>query len=159
MVTENKHLFFSSISFFQISYKTIWLKTWSWYKTHWKMKSGRVLIGIYQKIRIKNLNGGSVRSDLKKLDSFTLEASKNHLFRNFLRNGRVRVMGYYLFRKKTFMNQVDRFDLKINFARQKISVKLIGLPFRSSWIKTEKVTFTGYFKACLLPNNWLLMCN
>ena len=32
-----------------------------------------------------------MRSDLKKLDSFTLETSKNHLIRNFLRNGRLRV--------------------------------------------------------------------
>ena len=32
-----------------------------------------------------------MKSDLKKLDSFTLETSKNHLIRNFLRNGRVRV--------------------------------------------------------------------
>ena len=43
-------------------------------------------------MRIKNLRGGgSVRSDLKKLDSFTLEMSKNHLISNFLRNGRLRV--------------------------------------------------------------------
>ena len=34
----------------------------------------------------------SVRPDLKKkLDSFTLEMSKNNLIRNFLRNGRLRV--------------------------------------------------------------------
>ena len=32
-----------------------------------------------------------MRSDLKKLDSFTLEMSKNHLIRSFLRNGRLRV--------------------------------------------------------------------
>ena len=32
-----------------------------------------------------------MRSDLEKLDSFTSEASKNHLIRNFLRNGRLRV--------------------------------------------------------------------
>ena len=32
-----------------------------------------------------------MRSDLKKLDSFTLETSKNYLNRNFLGNGRVRV--------------------------------------------------------------------
>ena len=37
-------------------------------------------------MRVKNL-----RSDLKKLDSFTLETSKNHPIRNFLRNGRLRV--------------------------------------------------------------------
>ena len=54
------------------------------------MKSGRALIGIFQKMRIKNLRG-SVRSDLTKLDYFTLEMSKNHLIRNFLRNGRLRV--------------------------------------------------------------------
>ena len=34
-----------------------------------------------------------MRSDLKKLDSLTLETSKNHLIRNFLRNGRLRVNG------------------------------------------------------------------
>ena len=32
--------------------------------------------------------GGSVRSG-KKIDSFTLETSKNHLVRNFLRKGRL----------------------------------------------------------------------
>ena len=32
-----------------------------------------------------------MRSDFKKLDSFTLETSKNHLIRTFLRNGRLRV--------------------------------------------------------------------
>ena len=31
-----------------------------------------------------------MRSDLKKFDSFTLEMSKNHLIRTFLRNGRLR---------------------------------------------------------------------
>ena len=35
---------------------------------------------------------GSVRSDLKRLDFFTLETSKNHLIRNFLRNESVRVI-------------------------------------------------------------------
>ena len=54
------------------------------------MKSGRAKIGIFQKMRIKNLMWASeVR--LKKLDSFTLETSKNHLIRNFLRSGRLRV--------------------------------------------------------------------
>ena len=33
----------------------------------------------------------SVRSDFKNLDSFTLVTSKNHIIRNFLRNGRVRL--------------------------------------------------------------------
>ena len=32
-------------------------------------------------------------SDLKKLDFFTLEMSKNHLISTFLRNGRLRVKG------------------------------------------------------------------
>ena len=35
--------------------------------------------------------GGSVRSDFKKRDSFTLKTSKNHLIRDFLRNRRVRL--------------------------------------------------------------------
>ena len=48
-------------------------------------------------MRIKNLGGrGSVRSDLKKLDSFTLGTSKNLLIRNFLRNGLERVK-FHLF--------------------------------------------------------------
>ena len=42
-------------------------------------------------MRIKNLMGGQWGPILKKLDSFTLEMSKNHLIRNFLRNGRLRV--------------------------------------------------------------------
>ena len=41
-------------------------------------------------MRIKNLRGVS-DSDLEKLDSLTLETSKNHLIRSFLRNERLRV--------------------------------------------------------------------
>ena len=37
-----------------------------------------------------------MRSDLKKLDSFTLETSKNHLIRSFLRNGRLRVKDFLM---------------------------------------------------------------
>ena len=40
-------------------------------------------------MRIKNLEGHW--GPIKKLDSFTFETSKNHLIRNFLRNGRLRV--------------------------------------------------------------------
>ena len=42
-------------------------------------------------MRIKNLSGGQWGPIEKKLDSFTLETSKNHLIRNFLRNERLRV--------------------------------------------------------------------
>ena len=61
------------------------------------MKSGRALIGTFETMRIKNRMGVSdVR--FKKLDSLTLEKSKNHLIRNFLRNGRLRVKtGTYVF--------------------------------------------------------------
>ena len=58
------------------------------------MKDERALISIFQKMRIKNRRR-SVGSDLKKLDSFTLETSKNHLIRNFLRNGRLRVNRHF----------------------------------------------------------------
>ena len=54
------------------------------------MKAGRVSMGIFQKMRVKNPRG-SVKSNLKKLVSFILETSKNHLIPNYLRNGRVRV--------------------------------------------------------------------
>ena len=54
------------------------------------MTARRAEIGIFQKMRIKNLRGVSeVR--LKKLEFFTLETLKNHLIHNFLRNGRMRV--------------------------------------------------------------------
>ena len=54
------------------------------------MKSGTALISILQKMRIKNLMGVSeVR--LKKIDSFPLETSKNHVIRNFLHNERLGV--------------------------------------------------------------------
>ena len=57
------------------------------------MKAWKALIDIFQKMRIKNIRGVSeVR--FKKIDSITLEMSKNHLIRNFLRNGRVRVKTY-----------------------------------------------------------------
>ena len=55
------------------------------------MKSGRAQIGIFQKMRIKNLRGVSEVRFKEKLDSFTSETSKNHHIRNFLRNGRLRV--------------------------------------------------------------------
>ena len=41
--------------------------------------------------KLRSCAHSSVTSDLKKIDSFTLETSKNHLMRNFLRNGRLRV--------------------------------------------------------------------
>ena len=87
----NKHRFFSSISFVRISYKTIWHKTWSWYKNQLKNESWKGLNWCFPKDAHKKSEEGSVKSDLKKLDYFTLETSKNHLIRNFLRNGRLRV--------------------------------------------------------------------
>ena len=59
------------------------------------MKAGRAQIGIFQKMRIKNLRGVSeVR--FKKARLLHLGNVKNHLIRNFLRNGRVRVKAAYL---------------------------------------------------------------
>ena len=46
-------------------------------------------------MRIKNLRGVSEVRFKKKLDTFTLETSKKHHIRNFLRNGRLRVMVRY----------------------------------------------------------------
>ena len=56
-------------------------------------------------MRIKNLSGVSeVR--FKKLDYFTLETWKNHLIRNFLRNGRVRVKSCYILLGNKFHNNM-----------------------------------------------------
>ena len=58
-----------------------------------KNESGKGLNWYFSKdAHEKPEGGGSVRSDLKKLSSFTQETSKNHLIRNLLRNGRLRVM-------------------------------------------------------------------
>ena len=38
LVWINIVFFFFSISFVRKSYKTIWLKTWSWYKTQWNLE-------------------------------------------------------------------------------------------------------------------------
>ena len=92
-------------------------------QTHWKIKSERAEIGIQQKMRIKNLRG-SVRSDLKKLDSFTLEKFKNHLIHNFLRNERLRVnkwnCSYKILKVNSSQNQKNQlhsclWDLKLSF--------------------------------------------
>ena len=54
------------------------------------MKPGKAWTSIIQSMRIKKWVVGDVRFK-KKLDSSTLETSKNHLIRIFLRYGRVRV--------------------------------------------------------------------
>ena len=87
----NKHRFFSLISFVRKSYKATWLKTWSSYKNPLKNEIWKGLNRYFPKDAHQKSGGGSVRSDLRNLDSFTLETSKYHLIRNFLRNGRLRV--------------------------------------------------------------------
>ena len=59
-------IFFSSISFVLISYKTIWPKTWSWYKTHWKWNLEELKL-VFSKRCVSKIWGGSVRSGLKIL--------------------------------------------------------------------------------------------
>ena len=55
------------------------------------MKAGTAQIGIFHNDACQKSERWSVMSDLKILDSFTLEMSKNHLIRNCQRNERVRV--------------------------------------------------------------------
>ena len=55
-----------------------------------KFKFGRAKIGIFQKMSIKNLKSAS-----KKIDSFTLETSKNNLICKFLRNEPLRAKKCY----------------------------------------------------------------
>ena len=56
--------------------------------TEWKLEGPKL---VFFKRCASRIWGGSIRSDLKKLDAFTWETSTNHLIRNFLRNERVRV--------------------------------------------------------------------
>ena len=82
-------------------------------------------------MRIKNFR--SVRSDLKKLDSFTLETSKNPLIRTFLRNGRLRVnwrISYWLIlrlRNSSIYLLCDHFLKKIKIEDDDIFNPLIQL--------------------------------
>ena len=50
---------------------------------------------VFTKRCASKMGSGEVRFK-KKLDSFTLETSKTHLIRSFLRNGRLRVNIIYL---------------------------------------------------------------
>ena len=82
------------------------------------MKSERASIGIFQTMRIK-IWWGSVRSDLKKIVSFTLKMSKNYLIRNFPRNGRLSVKIYK-----------DKKDVAINWRLNppELSVRFLSRP-------------------------------
>ena len=64
------------------------------------MKSARVIKSVVSKRCASKIWWGvsEVRFK-KKLDSFNLETSKNHLIRNFQRNGRVRVKQPLLYDK------------------------------------------------------------
>ena len=62
MFVRKNIVFFSSISPVRISYITIWLKTWSWYKNPLKNEIWKGLNWYFPKDAIWR---GSVRSDLK----------------------------------------------------------------------------------------------
>ena len=60
----------------------------------WNSLKKEILKGLnryFPKDAHQKSDGGSVRSDFKKLDSFALETSKNYLIRSFVRNARPRV--------------------------------------------------------------------
>ena len=63
------------------------------------MKSG--LSRYFPKDGHQKSEGGVSKVRFKKLDSFTLETSKNHLIRNLLRNGRLRVKQVDFFSRKS----------------------------------------------------------
>ena len=60
-------------------------------KTHWKMKAGTLKLIFSESCGSETWVWGQWAPIIKKLDSLTLETSKNHLIRNFLLNRRVRV--------------------------------------------------------------------
>ena len=103
----------------------------------WSLKGLKL---VFSKRCASKIWRGSVRSDFKKLDSFTSEMSKNHRIRNFVRNGRVRVNSLVLptnFKCRS-LELVDIFRLFFN-------KKLIGsffLIFISPIIISENVPYT-----------------
>ena len=63
----------------------------AWYKNPLINESWKGLSWYFPKNAYKKSEGEVSDVQFKKLDSFILETSKNHLIRNFLRNRRVRV--------------------------------------------------------------------
>ena len=84
-------------------------------KTQSKIKALKL---IFSKRCASKIWGGVSDIRLKKLDSVTLETSKNHLIRNFMRNERVRVEGYVIkyYFVKTSKRHKRSSIAKINFS-------------------------------------------
>ena len=70
------------------------------------MKAEMAWIVIFQNMRIKIEGEGVSEVRFKKIDSFTFDTSKNHLIRNFLRNGRVRVKRCCTLKLKAFKYEI-----------------------------------------------------
>ena len=113
------------------------------------MKSGRAKIGISQKMRIKNLRGVNEVRLKKKLD--TLETSKNHLIRIFLRNGRLRVKQF-----DSYLREFCKFLVFARFPSRSMNRlyrfhdfdKLHHLPRGL----VNKLNCTGMFEGIILKN-------
>ena len=78
-----------------------------------------------------------MRSYLKKLDSFTLEMSKNHLIRNFLRNGRLSVNLFSIYKhfRSTPEERKSRvIEVMNEMGLAKCENTLIGIPGMSKTI-------------------------
>ena len=76
-------------------------------------------------MRIKNLRGVSEVRFKKKLDFFTLETSKTHLIRNFLRNGR---LSFNIFCQQEFRPNIFAVLILRYFAIMKDFLILYGNP-------------------------------
>ena len=82
-------------------------------------------------MRSKNLRRVSEVRFKKKLESLTLETSKNHLIRNFLRNGRVRV------KIKNMVESIGEFE-------NSWEIRKIILPFIILAMVVTVATAVGY---------------
>ena len=101
-------------------------------------------------MRIKNLRGVSEVRFKKKLDSFTLETSKNHLIRNFLRNGRVRVKKFLIRKLKKGINfQVNVGDSPMvsMIVLKTINAKIVG----NQWVFSKLTISVSIFNELSFP--------
>ena len=86
------------------------------------MKAGRALIGIFRKMRIKNLREEVSEVRFKKTRFLHLGNVENHLIRNFLRNGCVRVKLQIYKRDSTL--QIQNMTQEVLYPRNVLGVIL-----------------------------------
>ena len=115
---------------------------------------------------------GSVRSYFRKVDSFTLETSENHLIRNCLRNGRLRVNNNACWRLKKSLcflrnwglRKLGTFFWPQNGSQQKLILKFGQYSWHNYWVVDICLAFLrgrskqGVITSVNISVRWSFVC-